>query len=624
MQLIKAWRVARLVVALALILAAVVPNAATAQNPVVSSQIHGELNERFAKHYLGLQVIDSTQAVTVRMEYAPQDSQDLDAKSGFYVFKPSGLASYNRGASPGASRFGVGSLETTEDGRKQKVSTISMADIINMADSMFSLVTFNDTGIPLAYTLIGENVRFVDESGEQVMDANTPTPTPTPAPAIPALEEIPTPEPEATPAGRGSPRAVRASELSGELPKQFDQHYFALEAAGADVVLKLSVRPPGNLDIQEDVNAFILTEQQLRDFASGMSPDLYANNTARSQVPDGSVGLTKEAHITTASIGARFAVVVSNHSAFAASYTVEVEGGILEDDSGQSQTSREQQPSSDTSQEQRPSTDIPSTDIVTPAPTGTAITPGASYIVERGDTLGTIASRAFGRSIYWSAICAANPQLANCDRIEVGDVLTIPTKAQADALLAGSGTPAPTAEPILEVMPEPTAEAMPEPTAEAMPESTAEAMPEPTDEATPSTGNLIEVTETLEALEILLLALELANLSDSVANGGPFTIFAPTDAAFASVPGTTLDMLMADANLLAQVLQFHVVPGRLTAADLAAESSLETLHGGTIAINTSPDGSSLTVEGVLIVRSDIMATNGVIHQISQLLLPPAN
>lgn len=162
---------------------------------------------------------------------------------------------------------------------------------------------------------------------------------------------------------------------------------------------------------------------------------------------------------------------------------------------------------------------------------------------------------------------------------------------------------------------------MPEPTATVTPEPTTGEMPEPTAEGPPGAGNLIDVAGNHDQLDILLLALDLAGLSASIADGGPFTIFAPTNAAFASLPEARLDMLMADTVLLAETLNFHVVAGRLTSTDLATATSLETLHGGTIEIGTSEDGS-LTVDEVSIVMADVTASNGVIHFIHQMLLPP--
>ena len=91
-------------------------------------------------------------------------------------------------------------------------------------------------------------------------------------------------------------------------------------------------------------------------------------------------------------------------------------------------------------------------------------------------------------------------------------------------------------------------------------------MPEPTAEADTGLGNLIDVAEGYEELDILLLALDLAGLSATISGGGPYTIFAPTNAAFATLPEARLDTLMADSALLGETLKYHVVSGTLTAA----------------------------------------------------------
>ena len=166
-----------------------------------------------------------------------------------------------------------------------------------------------------------------------------------------------------------------------------------------------------------------------------------------------------------------------------------------------------------------------------------------------------------------------------------------------------------------------TPDAMAGATATATPEATAEAMPEPTSQTGSGTDDLIEVAEDYEQLDILLLALDLAGLTSTIADGGPYTIFAPTNAAFASLPEARLDTLMADSALLAETLKYHVVSGTLKASDLASQTTLTTLQGGTITVSTGSDGS-LTIEGVSIVTSDVEASNGVIHFIHQLLPDP--
>ena len=592
MQLTKTWRVVRLAVILGLLLVAA-PYAVTAQNPVVSTTVSGQLNEQFAKHYLSLQVIDPGQPVTITMDYQPQHSNDLDGDSGFYVFTTSGFNQYVAAVPPSESAFRTGILETT-DGTKRKESVIGTDNTSNIAN----LVTYNDTTTPFSYTLTGENVRFVDQSGEQVAGDSMSAPTATPAPATAA----PAPEAAATPSASGG--AVRASTVSGELDEQFAKHYLGLEVIdpGQPVTIKMDYQPQHSSDVDANSGFYVFTTSGFNQYVAAVPPSESAFRTGILETTDGTK--RKESEIGTDNTSNIAALVTYNDTATPFSYTLTGENVRFVDESGEQvmgdrMSTPTEQPTSETA-------------APTAAPAGESIAPGSSYTVQSGDSLGTISSRAYGSNGYWSAICTAN-SLANCDLIEVGDVLTIPTQAEADAFLAGGRVLAPTAEPTSEMMPEPTATVTPEPT-------TGE-MPEPTAEGPPGAGNLIDVAGNHDQLDILLLALDLAGLSASIADGGPFTIFAPTNAAFASLPEARLDMLMADTVLLAETLNFHVVAGRLTSTDLATATSLETLHGGTIEIGTSEDGS-LTVDEVTIGQSDVTASNGVIHFIHQMLLPP--
>jgi uncharacterized surface protein with fasciclin (FAS1) repeats len=99
---------------------------------------------------------------------------------------------------------------------------------------------------------------------------------------------------------------------------------------------------------------------------------------------------------------------------------------------------------------------------------------------------------------------------------------------------------------------------------------------------------------------------------------GPFTVFAPTDAAFAALPAGTLDALLADTEALTAVLTHHVVAGKAMAADVSGVTSVTTLQGGELAVSTE-DGVSIGEASV--VTADIEAANGVIHVIDTVLVP---
>jgi len=115
----------------------------------------------------------------------------------------------------------------------------------------------------------------------------------------------------------------------------------------------------------------------------------------------------------------------------------------------------------------------------------------------------------------------------------------------------------------------------------------------------------------------LAVALEKAGLIDTLKGKGPFTVFAPTDAAFAKVPKKDLDALLADKSKLAAVLTYHVVPGSVMAKDITA-GKVKTVQGSDLTLSTS---AGVKVDGANVVKADIVADNGVIHVIDSVVLP---
>lgn len=115
----------------------------------------------------------------------------------------------------------------------------------------------------------------------------------------------------------------------------------------------------------------------------------------------------------------------------------------------------------------------------------------------------------------------------------------------------------------------------------------------------------------------LVAAVKAAGLVDTLKGPGPFTVFAPTDAAFAKVPKATLDALLADKAALTKVLTYHVVPGKMMAADLRA-GKLKTVEGQELTITTT---GGVMVDNAKVVAADVPASNGVIHAIDTVLMP---
>jgi uncharacterized surface protein with fasciclin (FAS1) repeats len=133
--------------------------------------------------------------------------------------------------------------------------------------------------------------------------------------------------------------------------------------------------------------------------------------------------------------------------------------------------------------------------------------------------------------------------------------------------------------------------------------------------------NIVQTAVAAGQFTTLASLLTKAGLVDTLSTGGPFTVFAPTDAAFAKVPKATLEALAANPAQLKSVLLYHVVSGGVTAADVVKLTSAKTLEGRSIAIKVA-DGS-VYVDGAKVTTSDVTASNGVIHVIDSVLIPKA-
>lgn len=121
----------------------------------------------------------------------------------------------------------------------------------------------------------------------------------------------------------------------------------------------------------------------------------------------------------------------------------------------------------------------------------------------------------------------------------------------------------------------------------------------------------------------LVAAVTAADLVDTLKGKGPFTVFAPTDAAFAALPAGTVDKLLKPENKdqLVSVLTYHVVPGKVMSSDLTEGMKAKTVQGGEVTFTL--DGGA-KIDGASIVTPDIEASNGVIHVIDKVIMPPAN
>jgi uncharacterized surface protein with fasciclin (FAS1) repeats len=132
---------------------------------------------------------------------------------------------------------------------------------------------------------------------------------------------------------------------------------------------------------------------------------------------------------------------------------------------------------------------------------------------------------------------------------------------------------------------------------------------------------IVDVAVGVGSFKTLVTALKEADLVSTLSGTGPFTVFAPTDEAFAKIPKATLEALLADKAALKSVLTYHVVAGKVMASDAVKLRSAKTVAGAEISIDAS-NGVMLN-GGTKVIKADIAASNGVIHVIDTVLMPPA-
>ena len=150
----------------------------------------------------------------------------------------------------------------------------------------------------------------------------------------------------------------------------------------------------------------------------------------------------------------------------------------------------------------------------------------------------------------------------------------------------------------------------------------------PSDSAAPSASaaamgkDIVETATEAKSFSTLLTAATAAGLVETLQGEGPYTVFAPTDEAFAALPAGTLEGLLADKEALKAVLLYHVVSGAVTADQVVGLTSADSVEGSPIDISVK-DGMVYLNDSAKVVTPDVMASNGVIHVIDQVLLPPA-
>ncbi|MEO7137254.1 MAG: fasciclin domain-containing protein [Gemmatimonadales bacterium] len=135
----------------------------------------------------------------------------------------------------------------------------------------------------------------------------------------------------------------------------------------------------------------------------------------------------------------------------------------------------------------------------------------------------------------------------------------------------------------------------------------------------PAQGDIIETAVAAGSFNTLAKAIEAAGLTETLKGEGPFTVFAPTDEAFARLPEGTVDALLKDKAKLTAILTYHVVSGKVSSTDVAGMSSAKTVNGQPISIKAK--GGKVMIDKATVIQADIAASNGVIHVIDQVLMP---
>ena len=163
--------------------------------------------------------------------------------------------------------------------------------------------------------------------------------------------------------------------------------------------------------------------------------------------------------------------------------------------------------------------------------------------------------------------------------------------------------------------------AAPAPAAPAPVATEAPAAEAPAALAAPAMADIVDTAIAAGSFTTLVAAVQAAGLVDALKADGPFTVFAPTDDAFAKLPAGTVDSLLADPEALSAILLYHVVPGKVMAADVTDGLSADTLNGAPVSFHVA-DGVVM-INDATVTATDIEASNGVIHVIDSVILPPA-
>ena len=659
----KFWRIMMSMMAAVLLVSsfAATVSAATENAPAAqelrAQEVTGTMpGGQFAKIWLGLEPITPNEKIVIVSAW---DRLDPGANGlGFYILTDEQLSAVQNGTNVREANLAMGSKLSPESPPNETGAEFQATS------GAFTLVVFNDSNSDANFKITSENAFITDESG-QVMDANAPVETPDadtaegeePAEdtldetadeeaAIPeAAEETATPEPEAattpeaeeaTPVAVTTPGVIQAQELEGELPEQNDQHFLGLEPSVKDgkVDLVLAFDPQDSSELARRMNFWVLGQDAFNRYLDPNEDVILSNVATAAGSSDPQLENNQRSASFTSSGFGPYTVIVYNNSRVPATYSLRVDGGVLIDDSAQTMTAADSMTATTTVT----GTVVSAEDETADAPaasTGREGEPGGTYTVQSGDTLSLIARDIYGDVGLWEELCAFN-KLDDCNVLEVGDVLQLATTAELDTVAAApaaAATPAPAATPEAEETPEavetPAATAPVTSTTPVTTTTEVTTTDEMTDtagtgdsqDASEATVDLVTQLEAQGSFTTLVDALEAAGLSDALQGAGPFTVFAPTDAAFDALPAGAMDQLMSNpTGQLTQILLFHVLPGEVTSEDITDGMQATTQQGKPVNFEITADG--IKVNGANIIVPDIEAINGVVHAIDAVILPP--
>ncbi|MBI3960540.1 MAG: LysM peptidoglycan-binding domain-containing protein, partial [Chloroflexi bacterium] len=404
-----------------------IPKPLLAQDAVTGAAVvRGSLDRQFARHILTVRAWDPSQPLTILLEYSPQGRWELDDRSGFFVFNDAGFAAYQNGEIPGSVSVAAGDRLPGEGRRLQ-------ATIGTPIPGSFFVVVYNDSPIPMGYTLRATNGGFSDSSG-QVIDGGAPAPAGGGAAEVFPLVIVPAPTPT-LPAPTPIP-PLRASVVRGLLDARYAQDFFTLEVVDTDapLIVEMTYDPPEQILLLDSLNFWLFDEDQFHSQEiSGSRPEFEPNRAAGTLIYRDDIPLW----VTTIENPLdKYWLVVNQHAhALSVGYRLRVQNGVVVDEGQQAQ-------------------------VVLTQPRTLPGVGSTLWIVRSGETLGAIAQAVYGDRRYYTAICSANG-LLNCNHLYRGQRLILPPVSALSPVIPSSqplflptrqaGGGAPVANNLLEV-----------------------------------------------------------------------------------------------------------------------------------------------------------------------------